>query len=472
MTTAPTANAPVTSSAALVARRARLSRAFGRPALFASGGQRARNYAANGYPFRAASHFLYFAGAPLVDAMLLVTASKSTLFVVPAGADDALWHGEHEPLEALAARTGVDAIEPISSLPDAISALARSGEVATLPPQDEPTASALGAVLGRRIEARGGTALEGIDARLADAVIDVRLEHDEPALTQMRAAVAVTTRAHASIFRTLAPEVSEARVRAGIECEFTAAGMSPAYGSIVSVHGEILHAERSDGVCRAGELLLVDAGAESAEGWASDVTRVYPVTGRFSPSQRAIYDIVLAANRAVIAAIAPGKSWRALHRLATRTIVEGLVELRILRGSVEGLLERNAGGLFFPHGLGHLIGLDVHDMEDLGDRAGYAPGRTRLDGLGERYLRLDRELAVGMGVTVEPGFYQVPAILRDPRFVGPIERDLDRARLAEFADVRGIRLEDDVVVTEHGADVLTSGIPIAADDVEAAFARA
>jgi Xaa-Pro aminopeptidase len=151
---------------------------------------------------------------------------------------------------------------------------------------------------------------------------------------------------------------------------------------------------------------------------------------------------------------------------AGRTIVEGLRALGIFSGDVDGLLERNAAAIFFPHGVGHLLGLDVHDMEDLGDRAGYAPGRSRSARFGEAYLRLDRDLAPGMAVTIEPGFYQVPAILENASIVGPVGNDLSRDVLAKYADVRGIRLEDDVVCTPSGADVLTKNIPIAADEVE------
>jgi Xaa-Pro aminopeptidase len=125
--------------------------------------------------------------------------------------------------------------------------------------------------------------------------------------------------------------------------------------------------------------------------------------------------------------------------------------------------------LFFPHGIGHLLGLDVHDMEDLGDRAGYAPGRVRSTNSGDRYLRLDRDLKAGMCVTIEPGFYQIPALLSKPSELGNLESALDRKRLAEFADVRGIRIEDDVLVTESGCEVLTSAIPKTAADVEAAI---
>jgi Xaa-Pro aminopeptidase len=164
--------------------------------------------------------------------------------------------------------------------------------------------------------------------------------------------------------------------------------------------------------------------------------------------------------------VRPGVRYRDVHLVAARTLIDGLVQLGILRGEVDSLLSDGAHALFFPHGIGHLLGLDVHDMEDLGDAAGYAEGRTRSAQFGLGYLRLDRDLTPGMLVTIEPGFYQVPSLLSDPERVGLSGRALDRGKLAPFADVRGIRIEDDVLVTEHGAEVLTRALPKGAREIE------
>ncbi|MEO8904739.1 MAG: M24 family metallopeptidase, partial [Polyangiaceae bacterium] len=155
-------------------------------------------------------------------------------------------------------------------------------------------------------------------------------------------------------------------------------------------------------------------------------------------------------------------------RAAGLELLRGLLNLGILKGDLQDLYARGAAALFFPHGIGHLLGLDVHDMEDLGDRAGYAPDRVRSKSAGDRYLRLDRDLRAGMVVTIEPGFYQIPALLSNTAEVGELESALDRKRLSDFADVRGIRIEDDVLVTSTGSEVLTAAIPKTADEVEAA----
>src|SRR5439155_23713537 len=186
-------------------------------------------------------------------------------------------------------------------------------------------------------------------------------------------------------------------------------------------------------------------------------------------TQRAIYQVVLEAQRTAIDLVRPGMRYRLIHEAAAREIIAGLIDLGIMHGDADELAMRGAHALFFPHGVGHLLGVDVHDMEDLGDRAGYQRGRTRPERFGDAYLRLDRDLLPGMAVTIEPGFYQVPAILNDPELTAPFEMNLHRRELAHFADVRGIRIEDDVLVTDDGNEVLTASIPKDLHDIETAL---
>jgi Xaa-Pro aminopeptidase len=233
------------------------------------------------------------------------------------------------------------------------------------------------------------------------------------------------------------------------------------------VHGEVLHNNHYSHSLQSGDLLLADVGAETETGWASDITRTAPVSGKFSPTQRDLYEVVLTAHDACIEKIYPGVEYRDIHLLAATTIAAGLVDLGILHGQPEDLVAMDAHALFFPHGVGHLLGLDVHDMEDLGDLAGYELGRTRSDRFGLSYLRLDRPLQTGMLVTIEPGFYQVPAILQDPERRSKYRDVVNWDRLAQFADVRGIRIEDDVLVTEAGAEVLTGALPADVGAIEA-----
>jgi Xaa-Pro aminopeptidase len=199
-----------------------------------------------------------------------------------------------------------------------------------------------------------------------------------------------------------------------MEAAIVARGMTCAYPSIVTPHGEILHSERYDHRLDAGDLLLADVGAETAGGWAGDVTRTWPVSGKFTTPQKEIYEVVLSAQRQAIAGVTPGTRYRNVHLLACQALAAGLVDLGILRGNPIELAADGVVALLFPHGIGHLLGLDVHDMEDLGDRAGYAPGRERSKQFGLSALRLDRDLAPGMAITIEPGFYVSPAVLDHP----------------------------------------------------------
>jgi Xaa-Pro aminopeptidase len=453
------------------ARRRLLAAQSPGPVLLAAGAPQARNFPANTYPFRATSHFLYLVGRSIPHAALLLADGTASLFVPPAASDQALWHGPTRSLEDLRDLLAFDAVRFTGDLPTALNEA--GGRTATLPPQDAETAAWLTRVLERPVGAGTGAALVAPeDAQLADAMIAMRLVHDDAALAQLRAAAHITARAHVAGMRAARAAHTELEVLAAMVADLRKMGLVDAYSPIVTVHGEVLHNSRCDNALAAGDLLLADVGGETPEGWAADITRTWPVSGAFSATQRAIYEIVLETQQSAIAAVKPGARYRAIHELASRSLTEGLRAVGIFKGEVDGLLERGAAALFFPHGIGHLLGLDVHDMEDLGDRAGYAPERTRPAGFGERWLRLDRDLVAGMLVTIEPGFYQVPAILNDPVRASALAGDLDRNILARFSDVRGIRIEDDVLCTENGPVVLTGGVPKSLEEVEALVAGA
>ncbi len=439
-------------------RRQRLAEQVNMPVLLWSGRSSARNFPANVYPFRASSHFLYFAGRSLENAVIGLEFGKLSLFMDEATPASALWHGASPTPAELADHLGAEDVYPLEQLKS------WAAGAATIAAQDASTRLQQSAALNRMLSPT--QAPQGIDAELTQAVIHLRLVQDALALAEMRRAIAVSMAAHRAGMQATRTAQKESQVRAAMEAVIMAADMTCAYGSIVTVHGEVLHNNCYRHDLNPGDLLLADVGAETETGWASDITRTWPVSGKFSPTQRRIYDIVLAAHDACIAAIAPGVEYQTLHLLAAEVLAAGLVDVGILRGQVEDLVAMDAHALFFPHGIGHILGLDVHDMEDLGDLAGYAAGRERSDRFGLGYLRLHRPLQAGMVVTIEPGFYQVPAILQDPERQDRYRDVVDWERLAEFRDVRGIRIEDDVLVTETGSDVLTAELPTPASEVE------
>lgn len=466
---------PRSPVSAFASRRSALQAKLDGPALFAAGQPRARNYRNNHHRFRASSHFLYFLGAPIPGAALLFARGTVQLFAPAPAADDALWHGPQPTFAELQAAHQLDAVRPLEELPGALRDAGGSvARVATLPTEDAASAEWLSSVLGRAIRpGTGHTIAEGTpDHALALAVIALRLRHDAAAIAQLRAGAEASTRAHLAGMRATRGARFEWEVAAAMTSELRRHHLDDAYSPIVTVHGEVLHNPTHDNPISAGDLLLADVGGETPEGWAADITRVWPVSGRFSPTQRAIYDAVLAAQEAAIARVKKGTRYRVVHETAGRTLVAALKDLGIFKGDVDGLYERGAAAIFFPHGVGHLLGLDVHDLEDLGDRAAYAPGRVRSTRFGDCYLRLDLDLEPGMAVTIEPGFYQVPALLADANLTGAVGADLDRDVLQKFADVRGIRIEDDVLCTEGEPSVLSRAAPKTTAAVEAAMAEA
>ncbi|RCJ37134.1 Xaa-Pro aminopeptidase [Nostoc punctiforme NIES-2108] len=439
-------------------RRQQLAKLIDFPAILWSGSNNPRNFPANSFPFRANSHFLYFAGLPLPKAAIRLEAGKLELFIDDPSPSSALWHGEMPTREEIAEKIGADVARPMAELESWVD------NAATLAVQDAATWTQQSQVLNKWVLPQSPP--QGIDLELAKAIVSLRLTHDDGALSELRKAAAVTVKAHKAGMAATPQAKLEAEVRAAMEGVIIAHNMTTSYNSIVTVHGEVLHNEHYHHSLQPGDLLLADVGAETEMGWAGDVTRTWPVSGKFSSTQRDIYNVVLAAHDACIAKIQPGVEYGDIHLLAATAIAEGLVELGILQGNPQDLVEIDAHALFFPHGIGHLLGLDVHDMEDLGDLAGYEEGRERSDRFGLSYLRLNRPLRPGMLVTIEPGFYQVPAILNDANVRSKYQNVVNWQRLSEFADVRGIRIEDDVLVTTEGSEVLTAALPNDADTVE------
>ncbi len=442
-------------------RRARLGAALTRPMVILAGCTRNRNGGCD-FPFRADSTYLYFGGPPLEGAGWLVEpggdgTAGCTLLRPPAGLDDAVWIGESPGDQAIASAAGVgtDAL----ARPDDLTRLLNGRQAVAICPQCPTT--------------REWTAAKGLQPADSDEllpIIDLRLIKDQHELVALRRAAEVSIAAHRVAMGNTVAGQSEAQVAAAYLGVIVAQECSPSFSPIVTVRGEVLHCVSWGNIIQTGNLLLLDGGAEEPGGYACDITRVWPVGGVFSPLQKQLYETVLRALRAAIDACLPGRRFREIHDLAGQVICEGLVEAGLLRGDPAELAGRRAQTLFFPHGVGHLIGLDVHDMEDFGDLAGYAPGRVRPTQFGDRFLRLDRDLEAGMTVTIEPGIYLVPAIWERKDLVGPFADCVNRPAVdALLADgFGGIRLEDTVHVRQAGGpEVLSGALAIEADEVAA-----
>ncbi len=431
--------------AATTTRRQRLmDRLAGCSGLICSGSSIGRTYLGNPYPFRASSHFLYFVGYHLPDAFLLFDSGGPCLFLEPQTADDIVWHGPKPSLSTLEAELGLP-VRPVSEL-----SAARLKDVMTLPGIHEQTRTLQASMLGRSIK----HGIEAYDRPLAMAVIELRLSADAHAVRCLSASADLAARAHALVPELIEPGMSEQKVWSEMQRLFTAEGYEAAYNPIITRAGEVLHGRVTSDVLEDGDLLLLDVGCEHPEGWAADISRTWPVSGTLSSTQSEIYQAVLTAQSSAIEKCRMGQEYRSVHETAARSLTASLVELGILNGCVDTLFQDHIFAYFFPHGIGHLLGLDVHDMEDLGDLAGYESGRVRDPSRGFRYLRLNRPLLENMVVTIEPGFYQIPALLEEARVQCPDR--INWSVLEKFSDVRGIRIEDDVLVTNAEPLVLSA----------------
>lgn len=445
-------------------RREQLRAAMGSGIILLPGAtEAAMNYRANPYPFVQDACFAYYFGRQEPDLVGLIDCDQGTdiLFGHEDDLDDLIWHGPRATLAARAAEVGLTVGAPLKDLAGAIG---RSpARLHFPPPYRGSTVLMLSDLLGlppAQISSQASLAL-------VDAIVAMREIKEPCEVAEMEAALLVTARMHEFAMRQSLAGVREIDVVGGMEGLVRSAGRRLAYPIIFSRRGEVLHNRIHDGKLSHGDLVINDAGATSPMGYASDITRTFPVGGRFDPRQRDIYDLVLAAQQGAIAAIRPGLPFRTVHLHAARIIVDGLIALGLMRGDAEQLVADGAHALLFPSGLGHAIGLDTHDMEALGEeRVGYGAGFERSNQFGLNHLRLAKPLAAGMVVTVEPGIYFIaPLIVRwetERRFGDRINWPAIR----KFIGFGGIRIEDNVLVEDGASRILSNGLARTAGEIE------
>jgi Xaa-Pro aminopeptidase len=450
-------------------RRKALRKAVPDGAILIMGNDEApKNYVDNPYPFRQDSHFLYYAGVNQPGmAMLIEPEGREVLYGTPDHPDNVIWFGPHPSLGDHAEAAGVAESTDIADLVGHLAALKEGGEdIHYLPPYRAERGFALGALLAidpREVEA-------GASTGLMRAVVAQRSIKEEQETAEMEDALAVTAKMYQATMHGVEPGRTEAEIAAIHNAAAAASDRHQAFTPIVTVCGDVLHNHSYANTLEEGDLLLVDSGAESQKHYASDITRTMPVSGRFTSQQRDIYEIVLAANLAAIEAAAPGVTNREVHMVAARTITEGLKDIGLMKGNVDKAVDAGAHALFFPHGIGHMIGLDVHDMEDLGDLVGYPEGEERLEQFGLAYLRLARELEPGFVITIEPGIYFIAALLERWEGQGLHKAYIRYEKLEDYCGLGGVRIEDDVLITKNGRRVLGPPIPKTVDEIEAAMA--
>ena len=429
-----------------------------------------RNYAAETYPFRQNSHFLYYTGISEPDLAVLTFPEKDRdiLFSRPVTMDEIVWSGPGRTRAEVAREARIETVEDLDTLGSHLARARDEGlKIHYLPPYQASTVLRLGELLGIKPDA----VRAGVSKDLVEAVVRQRLIKEEAEIAEIEDALRVTDRMHRAAMAAARPGRYEYEIAGEMQSVALAAGREQAFTPIVTIHGEVLHNHSYDHVLADGQMLLNDSGVESRRFYASDITRTFPVSGRFTAVQAEVYETVLRAQLAAIGMIKPGVPYVDVHTHASRVIADGMHQMGLMKGSTEDAVSAGAHALFFPHGLGHMLGLDVHDMEDLGDIVGYPNGQERSKQFGRNFLRLVRCLEPGHVLTVEPGLYFIPALIDkwegERRHTDFICYD----KLKSFRDFGGIRIEDNVAVTASGVRVLGPGIPKRVKEVEAAAPR-
>jgi len=445
-----------------VARRKALMQAMEKGVLFFPGAiEQPMNYKGNPFPFRQDSNFLYYFGFSHPGLAGIIDADQGISILVGHDADmeEVVWMGPQPKM--------VDRIQQIgaekSMTPEALADFVKGKGIHYLPPYHADRILYLKDLLGKSVE----DIQKGHSMDLVHAVIQQRAHKAPEEIAQMEEALTITAAMHTQILRSIAPGKLEAHIRAIAEgIAFSQQGRL-SYQAICTIQGQTLHNNEYHRKMKDSDMLLCDIGAESTMGYAGDITRTYPVSPSFSKQQAEIYDLVLKAEVDSIKAVKPGVSYRDIHLGAAKIITEGLQQLGLMKGDADEAVAAGAHALFFPHGLGHMIGLDVHDMEGLGENnVGYTESIKRSEQFGTAYLRMARTLEPGFVITVEPGIYFIPELIDQWQSEEKHAEFIDYNKVQTYRNFTGIRIEDNILVTEKGNRILGPAIPKTRSDVE------
>ncbi len=426
----------------------------------------AMNYPANTFHFRQDSNFLYYFGLDHPDfaGVIDVDNNRDMIFGNDVDMDDIIWMGFQPSVKEQAAKAGVENTEPLSKLEAFVKdAMAKGRKVHIVKPYRGEVLIWLESLLG----VHHSQVKNFISEELIHGIVSMRSVKEDAEIREIERAVDVAYIMHTTGMRMAKQGVIEQEIAGAIEGIAISHGSAVSFPVILSVDGQTLHNHYHGNILKEGRMMVIDAGCESAMGYASDITRTVPVGGKFNQRQKEIYEIVLNANMNAIKAIKPGVYYRDIHILAAKTIASGLKCLGLMKGDTDEAVARGAHALFFPHGLGHMLGLDVHDMEGLGENnVGYDKTINRSDQFGLAFLRLARKLEPGFVITDEPGCYFIPALIDQWRKLGKFTEFINYDKAETYKDFGGIRIEDNILVTGDGYRVLGKPIPKTVDEVE------
>lgn len=424
------------------------------------------NYPGNTYYFRQDSSFLYYFGIDRAGfaAIIDVDENKDIVFGYDYQIDDIIWMGPQPTVAGYAQKSGVEENHPLEKLKDFIDdAKNKNRNIHFLPQYRGDTKLWFEKLIGIKPEEINNH----VSKELIKAVVAQREIKGEEEVKEIEFAMDIAYEMHTAAMKMAKPGMVEREIAGSILGIAHSLGAGFSFIPIVSKHGETLHNHYYNNMLEDGDIVVNDSGAESLLHYASDITRTIPVSGKFTDKQKEIYEIVLKANMSVIDAVKPGVKYRDMHLLSAKVIANGLKDLGLMKGDVDDAVNEGAHALFFPHGLGHMMGLDVHDMEGLGeDYVGYDENIKRSDQFGLAYLRLGKEVKPGFVFTDEPGCYFIPELIDIWKAEKRHADFLNYDRIEEYKDFGGIRIEDDLLITEDGNKVLGKPIPKTVKEVE------
>ncbi|MBN2570822.1 MAG: aminopeptidase P family protein [Ignavibacteriales bacterium] len=424
------------------------------------------NYSGNTYPFRQDSSFLYYFGLdePGLVGVIDVDEDKEILFGDDVSLEDTVWTGPMPKLAAKRTLIGVENSQPKRNLHDYIKrAILLKKKIHFLPQYRAENIIRLSSLIGHP----NSLVNKNVSVDLIKAVVSQREIKSKEEVAEIEFAINISQQMYKIAMKKIKPGLYEREIVGLLEGIARSYGSGISFPMIFSVHGEILHNHYYGNKMKDGDMVVVDSGAESLMHYASDITRTIPVGGKFTKKQKDIYNIVLLAHNEAVANIKAGIKYKYVHLLAAKVIAKGLKELGLMKGNIDEAVEVGAHALFFPHGLGHMLGLDVHDMEGLGeDYVGYNNLIHRGKQFGLAYLRLAKELQSGFVLTVEPGIYFIPELINIWKAEKKFTNFINYNVIEKYLDFGGIRLENDVLVENDGCRILGKKIPLTVKEVE------
>ena len=424
------------------------------------------NYPHNEYTFRQDSSFLYFFGIKLPNFAGVIDFDEGKDYIFGNDMDiaDIIWMGNLPSVKDQAATVGVENTGSMADLAKFVQKAITSGrKINFLPTYRAATTVQMSKLVGINYDSVNNY----VSTELVKEIVKLRSIKEEIEIIEIEKAISTAYDMHTTAMRMAKVGVLEQEIVGKLEGIASSGGGPVSFPIILTTNGQTLHNHYHGNLLEAGKMMVTDAGAETVNNYCSDITRTVPVGGKFNQRQKDIYETVLNANLSATKMMAPGILNRDVHLHAAKVIATRLKELGLMKGNIDDAVASGAHALFMPHGLGHMMGLDVHDMESFGeDLVGYNNEVKRSTQFGTAYLRLGRKLETGFVITNEPGIYFIPALIDKWRAEKINNEFINFDKVETYKDFGGIRLEDDILITDNGARVLGKAIPKTVAEVE------